>query len=145
MRTTSLLSALALALALAPATMSAQGAATADGARVWASNCTRCHNARPSQERTDAQWQTIVLHMRARANLTRADAHLVTTFLQATNFPEHPVTAPVAAEREAGIPEIPEDAEPIPEEADSDSAPGVPQGGPTALLVGTYLLLLGLP
>ncbi|NIP80580.1 MAG: cytochrome c, partial [Gemmatimonadetes bacterium] len=78
MRTTSLLSALALALALAPATLGAQdAAATADGARVWANNCTRCHNARPSQERTDAQWQTIVLHMRARANLTRADARLV--------------------------------------------------------------------
>lgn len=144
MRTTSLLSALTLALALAPATTSAQGTAPlADGARVWASNCTRCHNARPSQERTDAQWQTIVLHMRARANLTRADARLVTTFLQATNFPEHPVTGPVAAEGETGSPEIPED--PIPEGAGSDSGPEAPEGRPTALQVSAYLLLLRLP
>lgn len=143
MRTTSLLSGLALALALAPCPMSAQdAAATADGARVWANQCTRCHNARPSQERTDAQWQTIVLHMRARANLTRADARLVTSFLQATNFPEHPVTVPVAAEREA---ETPEDATPIPEEGSSGSAPAAPERRPTVLMVGTYLFLLGLP
>lgn len=89
---------LALAAALAiPVALSAQQASDiADGARVWSSNCTRCHNARPSQERTDEQWRTIVLHMRARANLTRADAKLVTTFLQATNAPE-----PAAAAREA--------------------------------------------
>lgn len=81
---------LALAVTMiAPATLAAQNpTAIADGARVWANNCTRCHNARPSQERTDGQWRTIVLHMRARANLTRADAELVTTFLQATNLPE---------------------------------------------------------
>lgn len=81
---------LALAVTvIGPAALGAQNpTAVSDGARVWANNCIRCHNARPSQERTDGQWRTIVLHMRARANLTRADAELVTTFLQATNLPE---------------------------------------------------------
>lgn len=58
------------------------------GAGVWANNCVRCHNARPSTERTDAQWAVIVSHMRARANLTRVQARTVTAFLQATNLPE---------------------------------------------------------
>lgn len=97
----------ALALAVAvPVGLNAQDpVAVAEGARVWASNCTRCHNARPSQERTDGQWLTIVLHMRARANLTRADANVVATFLQATNLPESPAPitsaqAPVTPERD---------------------------------------------
>ena len=80
--------ALAAGLALPPALSAQSPSEIADGSRVWADNCTRCHNARPSQERTDAQWRTIVLHMRARANLTRTEARLVTTFLQATNLPE---------------------------------------------------------
>lgn len=62
----------------------------AKGAEVWAGTCMRCHNARPSAERTDAQWVTIVNHMRARANLTRTQARSVTVFLQATNLPEGP-------------------------------------------------------
>lgn len=83
-----ILIALVAALA-APVGLNAQSsAAIGQGAQVWAANCTRCHNARPSSERTDGQWLTIVLHMRARANLTRADADLVATYLKATNQPE---------------------------------------------------------
>lgn len=54
-------------------------------AQVWTNNCTRCHSARPSAERADAQWTVIVNHMRARANLTKTQAWLATSFLQATN------------------------------------------------------------
>lgn len=61
--------------------------AVAEGARVWSAQCTRCHTPRPSAERTDRQWQTIIAHMRARANLTRSDASAVAAFLQATNAP----------------------------------------------------------
>lgn len=90
------------AAALLPVGLAAQSpSAIAEGAQVWAANCTRCHNARPSQERTDGQWLTIMLHMRARANLTRSDAEVVTTFLQATNLPETAVVVqpqPVAAD-----------------------------------------------
>ena len=109
--------ALATALALPPALSAQNPTAVADGARVWADNCTRCHNARPSQERTDAQWRTIVLHMRARANLTRADARLVTTFLQATNQPES-----VAARGGAPTPAVPSALDPQGEERGTNSS-----------------------
>lgn len=69
----------------------------AEGARIWAHQCTRCHNARASSERTDAQWLTIVAHMRARGNLTRTEGRLVTTFLKATNLPVAASTATAPA------------------------------------------------
>lgn len=83
----------------------------AEGAQVWADNCTRCHNARPSQERTDSEWLTIVLHMRARANLTRTDADLVATFMRATNLPE------------TAVAEVPGPPAPV---GESGAAPAVP-------------------
>lgn len=57
----------------------------AEGARVFANNCGRCHNLRASTERSDAQWSVIVAHMRTRANLTRSEAEAVEIFLQMTN------------------------------------------------------------
>lgn len=66
----------------------------AEGAQIWANTCVRCHNARPTAERTDAQWVVIVNHMRARANLTKTNARFVTAFLQAMNTPEGQPTAP---------------------------------------------------
>ncbi|HSG47702.1 MAG TPA: hypothetical protein VLA43_07825 [Longimicrobiales bacterium] len=56
-----------------------------EGAQVFAANCTRCHNARAGNERSDAHWVPITLHMRARANLTGRQARAVLAFLQATN------------------------------------------------------------
>lgn len=80
----------------------------AQGAKVWAQNCVRCHNVRPSDERTDAEWRIIVNHMRARANLTKTQARVVTAFMQQTNTPvaapapdPAPATAPVEPEPEA--------------------------------------------
>lgn len=60
----------------------------ADGARVWAKHCTRCHNARSPMERNDREWATIVAHMRARANLTRTEARQVKVYLQMINAAE---------------------------------------------------------
>lgn len=60
----------------------------AEGAKLWATNCTRCHNGRTSMERNDQDWTTIVLHMRARANLTRHEATAISVYLRATNAPE---------------------------------------------------------
>ena len=59
-----------------------------EGALVYSTSCGRCHNARPSTERTDAAWAVIVGHMRVRANLTKAQAQAVLAYLQATNLPE---------------------------------------------------------
>src|SRR5689334_22182133 len=40
------------------------------GSELWAENCTRCHNARPTQYYSDVTWDIIVHHMRLRADLT---------------------------------------------------------------------------
>ncbi len=53
-----------------------------DAAKLWAQNCTRCHNSRPAKTFSDAQWDTIVHHMRVRANLTGSDARLIAAFLK---------------------------------------------------------------
>lgn len=55
------------------------------GAELWAENCSRCHNIRPPGSFSSAQWDTIVHHMRLRANLTGEEARLITQFLQASN------------------------------------------------------------
>jgi mono/diheme cytochrome c family protein len=60
----------------------------AKGAQYWAQNCTRCHTARLSAERTDRAWKTITAHMRTRANLTKTQARVITAYLMATNLPE---------------------------------------------------------
>jgi len=78
--------ALALGMLLPVATQAQQNPALiGEGAQVYSANCGRCHNARASTERTDAEWIPIVMHMRARANLTRAQANAVLAYLQATN------------------------------------------------------------
>jgi hypothetical protein len=58
---------------------------TKGGAELWAENCNRCHNARPPEYYSDAQWDTIVHHMRLRANLTGEEARTIATFLKASN------------------------------------------------------------
>lgn len=69
------------------ATAAAQPAAAHEkaGAQLWAENCSRCHNLRPPESFSDAQWATIVHHMRFRANLTGVEARKVTEFLQAVH------------------------------------------------------------
>jgi cytochrome c5 len=55
------------------------------GAELWAANCSRCHNIRPPQSFSAAQWQIITHHMRLRANLTGTEIRSITEFLQASN------------------------------------------------------------
>jgi len=64
---------------------SASDTTTRGGAELWADTCSRCHNIRPPEYYSDAQWATIVHHMRIRANLTGAEAREITKFLQASN------------------------------------------------------------
>ena len=78
----------AMALSLLPALATAQQPdpeMMARGGQLYGQTCARCHNPRPATERSDRAWTTIVLHMRARANLTKSDAEAILAFLQATN------------------------------------------------------------
>ncbi len=69
-------------------TMSAHKTATAsaepeaNGSRLWAQNCIRCHNSKPSTTYSDAQWEVAMLHMRIRANLTGREEKQILAFLK---------------------------------------------------------------
>lgn len=78
-----------------PATARAQlnPALIGEGATLWGNNCGRCHNIRPTTERSDADWAIIIKHMRTRANLTRHQADAILAYLQATNTAEAPAAA----------------------------------------------------
>ena len=60
-------------------------AALKGGAQMWAENCMRCHNYRRPRERTDREWDVIVLHMRVRANLTADEHRQILRFLKSAN------------------------------------------------------------
>jgi len=53
------------------------------GARLWPEYCGQCHKARPGAEFSPAQWDTIMMHMRSRANLPAEDARALVQFLKA--------------------------------------------------------------
>ncbi len=53
------------------------------GVELWTINCSRCHMARTPGEFTAAQWQTIMRHMRVRANLPASQARELQKFLEA--------------------------------------------------------------
>ena len=55
------------------------------GADLYAMNCNRCHPERYATERTAAQWKTIMLHMRVRANLTGEEQRKITEFLKSAS------------------------------------------------------------
>ena len=52
------------------------------GSELWGETCTRCHNVRPPDYYSDSQWETIVHHMRLRANLTGSEARKIAVFLK---------------------------------------------------------------
>ena len=53
------------------------------GAELWTLNCNRCHMVRSPGEFTAAQWRTILIHMRVRANIPAAQAREIQKFLEA--------------------------------------------------------------
>lgn len=55
---------------------------TPSGADLYAMHCNRCHPERYATERTAAQWKTIMLHMRVRANLPATQAKVILKYLQ---------------------------------------------------------------
>ena len=52
------------------------------GAELYATHCNRCHAERYPTERTEAQWKSLMLHMRVRANLPAAQAKTILKYLQ---------------------------------------------------------------
>jgi len=52
------------------------------GAELYAVNCSRCHPERYPTEFNPAQWKTLMLHMRVRANLPAAQAKTILKYLQ---------------------------------------------------------------
>ncbi len=55
------------------------------GAQLWGENCARCHNLRSPTTFSDQQWEIVVNHMRARANLTGEEARKILKFLKSAN------------------------------------------------------------
>lgn len=55
------------------------------GEELYAINCNRCHAERYATERTDAQWKTVMLHMRTRAQIPAEDATAILKYLQENN------------------------------------------------------------
>jgi mono/diheme cytochrome c family protein len=52
------------------------------GEQLYEINCARCHNERYATERTKAEWKTIMMHMRVRANLPASQAQEILKYLQ---------------------------------------------------------------
>ncbi len=81
--------AIALGAAQLPAAAAQRDAAPkADfvrGAKLWASNCTRCHIVRDPKDLRDDQWIASMYHMRLRAGLTGQDTRDILRFLQESN------------------------------------------------------------
>jgi cytochrome c5 len=52
------------------------------GAELYQINCNRCHAERYPTEFNSAQWKTVMIHMRVRANLPAAHAREILKYLQ---------------------------------------------------------------
>ena len=52
------------------------------GVELYQVNCNRCHAERYPTEFDPAQWKTIMIHMRVRANLPAAQAREILKYLQ---------------------------------------------------------------
>jgi cytochrome c5 len=52
------------------------------GAELYSMHCARCHPERYPNERTSAQWKTIAMHMRVRANLPAEHFRKLLKYLQ---------------------------------------------------------------
>jgi cytochrome c1 len=55
------------------------------GMQLWGENCIRCHNAPSPGDYSNAQWETIGMHMKLRANLTDVETNKIVEFLKSAN------------------------------------------------------------
>ena len=51
------------------------------GEQLFSINCSRCHTERYPTEFSRVQWQTLIMHMRVRANLPAAQAKAVYKYM----------------------------------------------------------------
>jgi hypothetical protein len=54
-------------------------------AELWQQNCMRCHNLRPADEFSDAEWEIIMLQMRTHTHLPAYESKMILEFLQQSN------------------------------------------------------------
>jgi hypothetical protein len=52
------------------------------GAELYAINCNRCHQERYPTEFTSSQWETLMTHMRVRANLPAKQAKVILKYMK---------------------------------------------------------------
>ena len=52
------------------------------GARLWPNYCANCHNALGPSNRSPADWDLLMMHMRARANIPPDAAEAVLEYLK---------------------------------------------------------------
>ncbi|MCH8055013.1 MAG: hypothetical protein IH857_02520 [Deltaproteobacteria bacterium] len=52
------------------------------GVKLWPSYCGNCHNPRAPQEHSPAEWDLLLMHMRARANLPPDVAEAILEYLK---------------------------------------------------------------
>jgi hypothetical protein len=62
-----------------------QVVASKTGVQLWGENCQRCHNTPSPTDFSDAQWETIGMHMKVRANIGDDEIHKIIEFLQSAN------------------------------------------------------------
>lgn len=66
------------------------------GAKVFAENCSRCHEAPDPAARAGRDWRAVSLHMRVISDISRVDQQHVLIFLRTFNtaaFTKHPGAA----------------------------------------------------
>jgi mono/diheme cytochrome c family protein len=71
-----------IAAAEEPGVEAEQRALLREGAKLWPVKCAGCHNARGPAERSPAEWETIVQHMRVRANIPGEESHAILEYLK---------------------------------------------------------------
>ena len=55
------------------------------GAKLWGEYCGLCHNVRSGSEFTRLEWDTLLLHMRVRANLPAEDTEALRVYLRSSH------------------------------------------------------------
>ena len=53
------------------------------GMDAWGHYCSNCHNAPPASERAPHEWDTVLMHMRVRANLPAHTASAILEYMKA--------------------------------------------------------------